>query len=82
MYQGEDRSTTVADVLEFRTGEEMKAKTNFWVAIFNGEKTPKCIVELQHRKLFVKVEVSVLWSISYIFYKNILYKNIEDEYFL
>lgn len=48
----------VPDYMTFHTGEKMKERTNFWVTVYNGEKPPKAITELNQKKIGVKVEVS------------------------
>ena len=58
MYEEQNKSVEVPAELEFLAGEEMKTKTNFWVAVFNGEKPPKMITEIHQQKVAVKVEVS------------------------
>ena len=58
VYEEQNKSIEVPAELEFLAGEEMKTKTNFWVAVFNGEKPPKMITEIHQQKVAVKVEVS------------------------
>lgn len=64
VFEGNDRDKQVPDKLEFLTGESMKAETNYWVGIYNGEKPPKLIVDVHGQKLSVKVQVSVSYNTS------------------